>query len=94
MMLLMGANDALNHLPRKAHDFLQKKKQDYRGSYKKYAEHVYTELAKELSNDEVRAQIHEGFDPTIALEEPLVEGFTRLCTTASELDPNQTWTAY
>ena len=55
---------------------------------------MYTELAKELSNDEVRDQIHEGFDPTIALEEPLVEGFTRLCAAASELDPNQTWTAY
>lgn len=88
MMLLMGAHDALNHLPRKVHDFLQKKKQDYRGSYRKYAEHIYTELAKELSNDEVRGQIHEGFDPCIALEEPLVEGLSNLGAFASMQDPN------
>lgn len=53
-------------MPEKIHEFLKKKKQDYKGSFKKFADHVYTEASKECSNDGVADQIHEGFDPLIA----------------------------
>lgn len=55
---------------------------------------MYDVLSRELSNDAVRDQIHEGFDPIIAGEEPFVDGWAEVCTAALAQDPNQPWAAY
>lgn len=63
----MGVNDAVNHVPQKMQDHLKKKKEMYKGSFQKYAEHIYITLSESMVNDGVMDMIYEGFDPTIAL---------------------------
>jgi len=46
---------------------LKKKKEMYKGSFAKYAEHIYITMAEYLVNDGVMDMVHEGFDPSIAL---------------------------
>lgn len=92
--IFLGLGDQLNHLPKKLHDFMQKKKQDYNGSFKKYAEHIYTTMAKELSNDTVSDSIYEGFDPIIAIQDPMQDKIALFCATILEGDPNSTWQAF
>lgn len=79
IFLGMG-DDQLNHLPPKIYDFVRKKKQDYNGSLKKYAEHITMMIMKDLSNDAVAGQIHEGFDPIISLQDPLQDKIELFCT--------------
>lgn len=41
MMMFMGNYPMLNHMPKKLHDFLKKKKQDYDGQFKLFAIHTW-----------------------------------------------------
>ena len=91
--MFLGLGDQLDHLPRKLHEWVTARKQDYGGSLKKYTEHMYITLAKELSNEGVADQIHEGFDPTVALQDPFQDGVTRLCEAVLEAD-RSSWQAF
>lgn len=90
----MGVNDAVNHVPQKMQDHLKKKKNMYKGSFQKYAEHIYITLSESMVNDGVMDMIYEGFDPTIALQDPLEKHLVNVFHKIMSINSNLDWASF
>lgn len=75
------------------YDWVLQRKRDYGGSLRRYAEHLYETIARDLSTEGVAEMVHEGFDPTVAAQEPLVNAAVSV-TEAILVADRSSWMAF